>query len=102
MQLMYKITTKVRWCRILHLVQEEDTPLAASNQKVKTLVQVVYAVWGNSLYTKEKADCYIRFLFYYTIKFTNLDFASSFHSMSTELMVSDRDTDELQKHVLGP
>lgn len=49
MQLMYKITAKVRWCRILHLVQEEDTPLAANNQKVKTLVQVVYAVWGNSL-----------------------------------------------------
>ena len=99
---MYKITAKVRWCRILHLVQEEDTPLAANNQKVKTLVQVVYAIWGNSLYTKEKADCYIRFLFYYTIKFTNLDFASSFHSMSTELMVSDRNTDELQIHVLGP
>ena len=99
---MYKITAKVRWCRILHLVQEEDTPLAASNQKVKTLVQVVYAIWGNSLYTKEKADCYIRFLFYYTIRFTNLDFASSFHSMSTELMVSDRDTDELQIHVLDP
>ena len=83
-------------------MQEEDTPLAASNQKVKALVLVVYAVWGNSLYTKEKADCYIRFLFYYTIRFTNLDFASSFHSMSTELMVSDRDTDELQIHVLGP
>ena len=99
---MYKITAKVRWCRILHLVQEEDTPLAASNQEVKTLVLVVYVVLGNSLYTKEKADCYIRFLFYYTIKFTNLDFASSFHSMSTELMVSDRDTDELQIHVLGP
>ena len=45
---MYKITTKVRWCRILHLVQEEDTPLAASNQKVKTLVQVVYIKNGNS------------------------------------------------------
>ena len=102
MQSMYKITAKVRWCRILHLVQEEDTPLAASNQKVKALVQVVYAVWGNSLNTNEKADCYIRFLFYYTIRFTNLDFASSFHSMSTELMVSDRDTDELQIHVLGP
>ena len=87
---------------ILHLVHEEDTPLASSNQEVKTLVQVVYDIWGNSLYTKEKADCYIRFLFYYTIKFTNLDFASSFHSMSTELMVSDRDTDELQIHVLGP
>ena len=102
MQLMYKITAKVRWCRILHLVQEEDTLLAAGNQKVKALVLVVYAVWGNSLYTKEKADCYIRFLFYYTIRFTNLDFASSFHSMSTELMVSDRDTDELQIHVLDP
>ena len=63
MQLMYKITAKVHWCRILHLVQEEDTPLAASNQKVKALVVVVYAVWGNSLYTKEKADCYIRFFF---------------------------------------
>ena len=49
MQSMYKITAQIRWCRILHLVQEEDTPLAASNQKVKILVQVVYAVWGNSL-----------------------------------------------------
>lgn len=49
MQLMYKITAKVRWCRILHWVQEEDTPLAASNQKVKALVQVVYVVLGNSL-----------------------------------------------------
>ena len=49
MQSMYKITVKVRWCRILHLVQEEDTPLAASNQKVKALVQVVYVVLGNSL-----------------------------------------------------
>ena len=49
MQSMYKITAKVRWCRILHLVQEEDTPLDASNQEVKALVQVVYAVWGNSL-----------------------------------------------------
>jgi hypothetical protein len=48
MQLMYKITAKVRWCRILHLVQEEDTPLAASNQKVKALVQVVYIKNGNS------------------------------------------------------
>jgi hypothetical protein len=46
---MYKITAKVRWCRILHLVQEEDTPLDASNQEVKALVQVVYVVLGNSL-----------------------------------------------------
>ena len=38
------------------MVQEEDTPLATSNQKVKALVQVVYVVLGNSLYTKEKAD----------------------------------------------
>lgn len=102
MLLIYKITAKVHWCRILHLVQEEDTPLAASNQKVKTLVQVVYAVWGNSLYTKEKADVLHPLFLYYTIRFTNLDFASSFHLMSTELMVSDRDTDELQIHVLGP
>ena len=48
MQSMYKITAKVRWCRILHLVQEEDTPLAASNQKVKTLVLEVYIKNGNS------------------------------------------------------
>ena len=102
MQSMYKITAKVRWCRILHLVHEEDTPLAASNQKVKALVQVVYAVWGNSLYTKEKADCYIRFLYYYTIKFTNLDSASSFHSMSTVQTESDRGIDEIRMYECGP
>jgi hypothetical protein len=44
MQQMHKISAKVHGCRILHLVQEEDTPLAANNQKVKTLVLVVYAV----------------------------------------------------------
>ena len=102
MQLMYKITAKVRWCRILHLVQEEDTPLAASNQKVKTLVQVVYAIWGNSLYNKRKSGLLHPLFLYYTIRFTNLDSESNFHSMSTELMVSDRDTDELQIHVLDP
>ena len=51
---------------------------------------------------KEKADVLHPLFLYYTIRFTNLDFASSSHSMSTELMVSDRDTDELQIHVLGP
>ena len=51
---------------------------------------------------KEKADVLHPLFLYYTIRFTNLDFASSFHSMSTELMVSDRDTDELQIHVLDP
>ena len=48
MQSIYKITTKVRWCRILHLVQEEDTLLATSNQKVKALVLEVYIKNGNS------------------------------------------------------